>query len=150
MLIQGPLLLDWQNRKFGCLPRLENGCIQVNQPPSLARLRMWLQARIQVPTRPDWFFVKLHSHGAPEKNRAALLGEPMVRFHQELAQHRAANPRFHYHYVTAREMYNLVRAAEAGWQGSVAEARDYELIRDGSAPDLRGPLPRRSAGELTT
>ena len=40
----------------------------------------------------------------------------------------ARNPHFHYHYVTAREMYNLARAAEAGWTGSVAEARDYELV----------------------
>jgi hypothetical protein len=30
--------------------------------------------------------------------------------------------------VTAREMYNLARAAEAGWEGTVAGARDYELL----------------------
>jgi hypothetical protein len=29
--------------------------------------------------------------------------------------------------VTAREMYNLARAAEAGWKGTVDEARDLEL-----------------------
>jgi hypothetical protein len=28
-------------------------------------------------------------------------------------------------------MYNLARAAEAGWQGNVADARDYHLKWDG-------------------
>ena len=33
---------------------------------------------------------------------------------------------------TAREMFNLARAAEAGWKGSVAAARDFELVWNGS------------------
>jgi hypothetical protein len=128
LLIQGPLLLDWSKRKWGLLPRIENACIQGNQAPSLARLRLWLRARVQIPSRPDWFFVKLHTHGAKEANQKVLLGEPMVRFHQALAQWSEENPAFQFHYVTAREMFNLARAAEAGWQGSVAEARDYEVV----------------------
>src|SRR5579875_290135 len=128
MLIQGPLMLNWKRRKWRLLPRVENGCLQGNQPPTMARLDLWLKARIQVPTRPDWYFVKLHTHGAKESNQDLLLGEPMCRFHQQLAQRAEADRRFHYHYVTAREMYNLVRAAEAGWQGSVEEARDFELV----------------------
>ena len=133
MLIQGPLLLNWRSRKWGLLPRLENACLQWNQPPTPARLDLWLRARVQVPGRPDWFFVKLHTHGAPEKNAAMLLGDATVRFHEALAQRSALDPSFHYHYVTAREMYNLARAAEAGWTGSVAEARDFELVANGTS-----------------
>jgi hypothetical protein len=132
LLIQGPLLLNWGRRKWGLLPRLENGCVQKNQPPTLERLGLWLKARIQVPSRPDWFFVKLHTHGAKEANQEVLLGEAMARFHQGLARAAREDPDFHYHYVTAREMYNLVRAAEAGWRGSVAAARDYQVVWDGS------------------
>jgi hypothetical protein len=128
LLIQGPLVLDWRRRKWGLLPRLENGCLQASQPPSVERLDLWLRARVQVPTRPDWFFVKLHTHGAMEENHDTLLGEPMVKFHQALADYAGRRPTFHYHYVSAREMYNLVRAAEAGWTGSVAGALDYELV----------------------
>jgi hypothetical protein len=128
LMIPGPLLLDWSRRKWGLLPRLENGCLQDSQPPSGDRLDLWLRARIQVPGRPDWFFVKLHSHGAEEASRQALLGEPMLRFHEELAR-RAAERNFRFHYVTAREMYNVARAAEFGWTGSVEAARDFELIR---------------------
>jgi hypothetical protein len=134
LLIQGPLLLNWGNRKWGLLPRLENGCLQGTQAPTLARLDLWLKARVQVPARPDWFFVKLYTHGANEANMPALLGEPMARFHENLAGRAVADPQFHYHYVTAREMYNLVRAAEAGWTGSVAEARDYQLVFNGCRP----------------
>lgn len=141
MLIQGPLVLDWTRLKRGFLPTIENGCIQGNQPASIDRLDAWLRARVQVPSRPDWFFVKLHTHGAPEANQAVLLGEPMVRFHQALADRARANPNFHFHYVTAREMYNLARAAEAGWTGSVAEARDFELVWD---------RPRNPAGAAAT
>ncbi len=128
MMIQGPLLLDWSQRKRGLLPRLENGCLQANQAPSMARLARWIKARVQVRSRPDWFFVKLYTHGAQESISEVLLGEPMVRFHRDLSERMAVDPNFHVHYVTARELYNLARAAAAGFVGTVAEARDYDLI----------------------
>jgi hypothetical protein len=128
LLIQGPLLLDWNSRKWGIMPRLENGCLQASQPPSLGRLDAWLRARVQVPARPDWYFVKLHAHGAPEEAHDVLLGAPMVRFHEALRRRARENPRFHYYYVTAREMYNLAKAAEAGYQGPVSKALDYLYV----------------------
>jgi glycosyltransferase involved in cell wall biosynthesis len=128
MLIQGPLVLDWRRARWGFLPRVENGCIQASQPPHIDRLALWLKAGIQVRSRPDWYFIKLHAHGAPEESHEALLGEPMAKFHRDLAERARRNPDFHYHYVTARETYNLVKAAEAGWAGTVAEARDYCIV----------------------
>ncbi len=128
LLVPGPLVLNWRRRKWGLLPRLENACLQGSQPATLERLPLWLRARVQVPGRPDWFFVKLHTHGTIEDNFEALLGEPMVAFHRALAELTARQASFRYHYVTAREMYNLVKAAEAGWSGSVADALDYELV----------------------
>ena len=144
MLLQGPLVLDWGNRKWGLVPRTENACLQRSQPPTLRRLWNWLRAGVQVPNRPDWYFVKLHCHGATEYDADTLLGEPMARFHEELTAHAEAHPHFHYHYVSAREMYNLARAAEAGWQGSVAAALDFEIL---PGPALLG---RRPAGVEAT
>src|SRR5205085_6721971 len=114
MLIQGPLLI-------GCKPKpyIENACIQQNQPLTLARLDLLMKARIGIVNRPDWLFVKLHTHGATEANQQILLGPAMVQFHNGLATRAATNPNFHFHYVTAREMYNLARAAESGWTGAV-------------------------------
>jgi hypothetical protein len=132
LLIQGPLLLNWHQARGGLIPRTENGCLQASQPPHIDRVDLWLKARIQVPTRPDWYFIKLHAHGAHELSHDVLLGEPMLRFHSELADRARLDPSFQYHYVTAREMYNLVKAAEAGWTGSVAEALDYRLMWNSS------------------
>jgi hypothetical protein len=131
LLVQGPLVYDWRKRRAGLVPRLENGCLQGSQPPGIDRLDSWLRARVQVPGRPDWFFVKLHAHGADEASHDALLGEPMARFHRDLAGLARRHPCFHYHYVTAREMYNLIKAAEAGWKGSVFDALDFELVWNG-------------------
>jgi hypothetical protein len=111
---------------------VENGNIQGNQPPTEERLELWLKARIQVASRPDWYFVKLYTHGATESNQAVLLGEPMVRFHEALAERSKRDTNFRFHYVTAREMYNLAMAAEAGWTGSVDEARNHTLIGPGN------------------
>lgn len=136
MLLQGPLILDWKSRKWGLLPRLENGVIQKVRPAHPERIPLWLRARVQVPTRPDWFFVKLHAHGGPERDHEALLGSSIVHFHETLAERATRDPQFHYHYLTAREMYNLVRAAESGWTGTVAKARNFELI---PGPQIRRP-----------
>ena len=74
-----------------------------------------------------------------------LLGEAMIGFHRFLARKAAEDPGFRFHYVTARELYNLIRAAEAGWQGTVAEARDYELVFSG-ALDPTFPIRFKRAG----
>lgn len=125
LLVQGPLLFDWSRRKLGLIPRIENACLQVNQAATAKRLQLWLRARVQVPTRPDWYFVKLHTHGAIEQNMGVLLDPVMQAFHQHLHDRSKADPNFQFHYVTAREMTNLVYAAEANWLGTVADARDY-------------------------
>ncbi|HEY7156055.1 MAG TPA: hypothetical protein VH575_18975 [Gemmataceae bacterium] len=143
LLIQGPLMLNWKRRKWGLAPRVENACLQGNQPPTEERLDLWLKACIQVPTRPDWYFVKLHTHGANESNQRVLLGEPMRHFHAALARRAEEDQRFHFHYVSAREMYNLVRAAESGWQSEVEGARNFELLWNGK--EATGPEERGAA-----
>ena len=72
--------------RWGPRPAIENGCVQPGQPPTERRLDLWLRARVGVPQRPDWFFVKLHTHGATEANQRVLLADPMVRFHEMLAR----------------------------------------------------------------
>ncbi|MFO0865525.1 MAG: hypothetical protein U0744_12895 [Gemmataceae bacterium] len=128
LMLQGPLMLDWSNRKWGLLPRLEHACLQETQLPTMRRLDLWLDAGVHVPARPEWRFVKLHMHGAPEDAHHALLGEPMIRFHEALADRAARDKNFRYHYVTAREMHNLARAAESGFEGPVAEALNFEVV----------------------
>ncbi len=114
LMVQGPLALDWSRPKFRLLPRLENADIRDNFPPTASRLDLWLRASVGVVGRAEWIFVKLHTHGAPENNAKMLLGEPMRRFHEDLARYAPAHDNFRYYYVTAHEMALLVRQAEEG------------------------------------
>jgi hypothetical protein len=114
LMIQGPLGLDWGRRKWGILPRLENGDLTERHPPTVERLMLWLQAGVQVSGRADWSFVKVHTHGAQEPNMKMLLGRPMHEFHRSLGQFAQEQNWFKYYYVTASQMASLVHAAEAG------------------------------------
>jgi hypothetical protein len=112
LLIQGPLALDWKHRKWGILPRLENADLTAQNPPTLDRLRLWCAAGVHVKGRPDWLFVKLHTHGAQEANTDMLLGEPMRAFHHSLRSLSEIHPSFCYYYVTTRQLATLVHQAE--------------------------------------
>lgn len=114
LMVQGPLTLDWQNRTRGIMPRIENGDLLHRRPPTMQRLEKWLQCGIHVAGRPDWCFIKLHTHGCKDGNIDTLLGEETQRFHQELASETAQRRSFRYHYVTAYEMAQLVHQAESG------------------------------------
>lgn len=114
LMVQGPLAWDFGDRKWGVLPRLENGDLTGRRPPSIDRLRLWTGCGIGIEGKDDWVFVKLHTHGAQEANLEMLLGEPAVRFHSQLREMADRNPTFRYYYVTAREMADLVLQAERG------------------------------------
>ncbi len=114
LMIQGPLLFDFSRRKLGILPRVENGDLLGNHPPSLRRLQLWLKAGVMVHGQPNWRFVKLHTHGCKTGNIDMLLGTRMQMFHQELAELHALQPNFRFHYVSAWEMAQVVHRAERG------------------------------------
>jgi hypothetical protein len=114
LMVQGPLALDWGDRKLGLLPRLENADLHAQRPPAPRRLDLWQRAAVGVQGRPEWTFIKLHTHGAKPANAKVLLGAPMRELHQELARRALADRNFRYYYVTARELADLVHAAEIG------------------------------------
>jgi hypothetical protein len=114
LMIQGALVPDWRQRKYGIFPRLENSDLHGGRPPSWKRFQDWTKAGVHVHGRPDWLFVKLHTHGCKDGNIDTLLGPETQKFHHDLAQHAAQNSNFHYHYVTAWEMAQLVHQAEQG------------------------------------
>jgi hypothetical protein len=129
LLIQGPIALDWDRRVFGIIPGLDVGAIDGSRgyAPALRRFRRWVKTGIGVRGRPEWVFVKLHTHGAPERNAATLLGPAMAAFHEAIAREFNDGSRYRLHYVTAREMTNIVRAAEADKKGNPGDYRDYVL-----------------------
>ncbi|MFN7139920.1 MAG: hypothetical protein ACK4UN_11335 [Limisphaerales bacterium] len=124
LLVQGPLGLNWSHRKWGVLPKIENADLTGANPPRPDRMRLWLRAGVHVQARPEWLFIKLHTHGAISPNSDMILGEPMRRFHQHLMQ-AYKNEHYRLHYVTAREMVNILHAAEDGKSGNPGVYRDY-------------------------
>ena len=125
LMIEGPLALALRPRSGKV--RIESSALDFSDPPSAARLRTWVQQCVHVEGRPDWVFVKVHTHGAPERNADVLLGPAMEELHEELARSYNDGRTWQLHYVTAREMYNLARAAMDGKNGSPGAWLDYEI-----------------------
>jgi len=122
MLVPGPLGLNMHRRKAGVLPRLENGELSGVNPPTVERLRLWRRIGVHVPGRPEWRIIKLHTHGARADNAAMLTGEAMVHFQRGLAEYCEAEG-IKRHFVTARELFNIIKAAEAGLAGDPGDYR---------------------------
>lgn len=126
-IIQGPLGLNWRERRFGIVPRIENADVRRSCPPTPARVDAWVRTGVHVEGRPEWVFVKVHTHGTQEHDMDTLLGEPMDAMHRHLEEHYNDGTRYVLHYVTSREMYNIAKAAEAGMTGDPGRYRDFLL-----------------------
>jgi hypothetical protein len=120
LIIQGPLTFDWNRRVWQFLPGLDNAAIDgsTGHLPSPDRFAAWVDGGIALEVRPDWIFVKVHTHGAIEENASVLLGPVMERFHTEINRVFNDGDRYRLHYVTAFEMAGLVKAAERGHSGN--------------------------------
>ncbi|MFM2294434.1 MAG: hypothetical protein RLZZ350_847 [Verrucomicrobiota bacterium] len=125
LLIQGPLGLNWQRRKFGLLPKIENAEITGHNPPRPDRLKIWLDLGIHVAGRPEWIFIKLHTHGGHERDMATLLTDTMKNFFQHALNHYNDGQKFRFHFVSAREMVNIIHAAEDGKSGNAGDYRNH-------------------------
>ncbi|MBN2183814.1 MAG: hypothetical protein JW746_00650 [Candidatus Krumholzibacteriota bacterium] len=127
LIIQGPLWLDWGDMRHIFYPVLENGEIEAYLYPEPRRIDLWIKANVHVKGRPDWVFVKVFSHSAPESSRAIATGKPFDDLLGYLEENYNDGDSYVLHYVTAREAYNIVRAAEDGKEGDPGQYRDYEI-----------------------
>jgi hypothetical protein len=90
---------------------------------------LWVRQHIHVQGRPEWIFVKIHTHGTQEPDMETLLGDPMDRMFTYLETAYNDGSRYQLHYVTSREAYNIIKAAEAGKVGNPHLYRDFLLPR---------------------
>ena len=86
-------------------------------------------------------FVKIHTHGAPEHECDAILGPATEAMFRDLESRYNDGRRHVLHYVTARELYNIVKAAEAGLGGDPGQYRDFCVPAPTFAVDARVPAP---------
>src|SRR5205807_901208 len=94
----------------------------------------WIKAGIHVAGRPDRIFIKLHCHGAADGNREPLLGTDFEALFSDAESRFNDGARYRLHYLTAREMFNVIKATEAGVTGDVGGLRDYILPRPPAQP----------------
>jgi hypothetical protein len=123
LMVQGPLMVAFdQGRRM----RIENGSFTAKNPPSLRRLQLWKQAGISIQDRPDWLFVKLHCHSMEPHQHDAVLGDSFRDFLQSMVE--GAEERGEIlHFVSAREMVNIILAACDGREGNPGDYRDYRF-----------------------
>jgi hypothetical protein len=147
LMITGPLALA--RRAGRLLPRIESSALDAANPPDASRVRTWVAQHIHIAGRPEWVFVKVHTHGAPERNAASLLGDGGRQLHRALARYNDG-ARWRLHYVTAREMFNIATAAMDGARGDPADYRDYEISPPPAARDRAGGAEPKARRERWT
>jgi hypothetical protein len=125
-MIQGPLLVTLGAAARNGFLGIENAALTGANPPDLQRLQLWKKAAITIQGRPDWLFIKLHCHSMDPTDRDAVIGPSFQKFVADLVGG-ARDRRETIHFVTAREMVNIIWAACDGKDGSPGEYRDYRL-----------------------
>ena len=84
MIVQGPLCI---RRKRGrCLPSPEDGDVTGTNPATPERVDAWVRTAIHLPGRPEWIFVKVHTHGAADRNLEGLLAGGFEALFADLEQ----------------------------------------------------------------
>ena len=130
-IIQGPLVPYLRSAGQGFRPAMDDGDLAWYRRYCPARLDRWVQAGIHVLGRPDRIFIKLHTHGAADKNRAVLLGEDFDALFSDAESRYNDGTYWRLHYVTAREMFNVALATQQSENLDIAASRDYLLKAPG-------------------
>ena len=131
LFIQGIIGIRWKSRARRFCPSIEQSNISASDLPFPERIDFWIKKGVHVAGKPEWIFVKIHGHGASsnKKDRDVLMDENVDRMFGYLEKEYNDMKNFFLHYVSAREMYNIIRAAEAGKKGNPNDFRDFEIPR---------------------
>lgn len=128
MLVEGPLMVDWSDWRFKTHPTIEDGNLYWEIPTTFHRFELWLKANVHVDGRPNWVFVRPFTHGAGVHRKEAfdnILGKNIDQMLTEVEATYNDGTRYRLHYMTAREAYNVIKAAEAGKDGNPNDYRDF-------------------------
>lgn len=115
LMITGPVGLRLSSR---LLPRVETGEIAHYDMPTIARVRRWFDL---APSIGDDLFLKLYTHGAPEKNHEPLLNGGLSNLFAWIAEE-ADRRNIEIHWATAWQMYQAADALMLGRTSAPASA----------------------------
>ena len=143
MIFEGPLIFSptWNPRRL--FLHLDDADVHPSEHATPARADAWVRANVHVPERPDWVFVKMFSHGVSNPEYTdAVTGKDFDATLSYFEREYNDGVRYVLHYITAREAYNLARAAAEGARG---EPEQY--LNAFVQPYAAGP-PTVSAGPV--
>ena len=129
MLIQGIIGLRWKSRTHTFKPSIEQSNMDISDQPFPERIDYWVKKGIHVKGKPEWVFIKIHTHGSREEDRDLLLGNICDEMFTYLEFKYNDGKQYILHYVSAREMFNIIRAAENGRNGNPNHYRDHVIER---------------------
>ena len=136
LMVQGPLSLNWRKMKFGMFPRIENSGLFGNNPPSKERVESWFDTGISVQGAPEHVFVKLYTHGTQESVMRMLFDDNGFQCMFDALKEFSVKCNTKMHFVSARELTNMVSAIIDGKCCSREQAVDYKFITS-TASDFR-------------
>ncbi len=127
LCIQGPLGFNSKSRKFGIIPRIENGNLSVDMPITMDRIRIWVNSRISVSRRKNIIFVKLYTHGTQDKIMKWFFDQGALNeLFNQLEAYCNTN-KIRLFYVSARQMYNVVKGLENDFNANPENLLNYKL-----------------------
>lgn len=113
LMVQGPLLLDFKNGKFIIIPYVDSGCLRPSSVALTSRVRSWIRAGVSVKGGEECTFIKLYTHGCQDRNLEYLLGGGLGELFCTFERFCGNMDGVTFHYVSARELYNIVKSMEA-------------------------------------
>jgi len=126
LIFEGPLIFAPSLNPRWLFFYLDDATIHAAIPATERRVDSWVRANIHVEGRPDWVFIKVEGHGAAsDAEIEESLGPHFDRALSYLEKRYNDGINYVLYYVTAREAYNLVRAAAANRQGDPRPYLDW-------------------------
>ena len=111
LMIQGPLTLNWGKRKFGLLPKIENGELSSDAPPNKLRIKLWENCAVTIEGIENHTFIKLYTHGLQKDNMEMFFDlDGFEQLWTSLENEFKDSEDYRLHYVTAWEMYTTIKS----------------------------------------
>ena len=118
MIFEGPITIK------------DYGAIEIDPFPDHGDIDSLIKANVHVSGRPEWVFVKTFTHGVQSRK---IFFDTVVDDIFSYLEMKYKNDKYKLHYVTAREAYNIVSAAEDGMGGDPNLYLNYKINKPVSA-----------------
>ncbi len=110
LLIQGPLVLNWRNRRYKIFPTIEHGGLSYTARFNPDRAACWVKTAVSISGIPDHIFIKLFTHGAIDQTIRYLFNEDGFAELWSFMENKYNDGKnYRLYYVTAYEMYRTIK-----------------------------------------